>query len=365
MTLRAASCILFALVFATNAFGQNLLWETIADLSGGTDIARAITLSKNAAVVIGNASNTQEEVNDFVVSALRRKDGTTTWTDRVPTDSNVLGLQIASARGRVFASGYAPPAAGFGSDIVVRGYDAVSGALLWSSVWDEGRDDLPQALAAGPSAAVVVGYGGNTPGQNVSFLVRAYRSGEWRVLWDDRVQRSANGTAAWQVAVTRNRVFVAGNVLESGANELIVRAYNAASGTLVWEMSRPATSPVALKAVGPRVLLAGSSSGAGYLGAFDAGSGALLWEDQATEPSSFRDLAVEGNRGVVVGSADGAVLVRSVRCDDRVDPVGRALHAGAGHLGICHDRGRERAVRLRRRCGRGRLRLFRDPGSRA
>ena len=134
--------------------------------------ARAITLSKNAAVVIGNASNTQDEVNDFVVSALRRKDGATTWTDHVPTDSNVLGLQIASAAGRVFASGYAPPAAGFGSDIVVRGYDALSGALLWSSVWDEGRDDLPQALVAGPSAVVVVGYGGNTPGQNVSFLVR-------------------------------------------------------------------------------------------------------------------------------------------------------------------------------------------------
>ena len=106
-------------------------------------------------------------------------------------------------------------------------------------------------------------------------------------------------------------MFVAGNVLESGANALIVRAYNAASGTLAWEMSRPATSPLALKAVGPRVLLAGLSSGAGYLGAFDAGSGALLWEDQVTEPSSFRDLAVEGNRAVVVGSAGGAVLVRS------------------------------------------------------
>ena len=210
MTLRAASCVLFALVFATNAFGQSLLWETIADLSGGTDIARAITLSKNAAVVIGNASNTQDEVNDFVVSALRRKDGATTWTDRVPTDSNVLGLQIASAAGRVFASGYAPPAAGFGSDIVVRGYDALSGALLWSSVWDEGRDDLPQALVAGPSAVVVVGYGGNTPGQNVSFLVRASNPASGAVLWDDRVQRSANGTAAWQVAVARNRVFVAG-----------------------------------------------------------------------------------------------------------------------------------------------------------
>src|SRR4051812_6600873 len=112
--------LLLPAVHPSDVFGQTLLWETVEDLSGGTDMARAITLSKKSVVVIGNSANSAEDVNDFVVHALQRKDGATQWTDRVADRSGIsTQLAIASAQGRIFAAGYAakPDLPGQGSDI--------------------------------------------------------------------------------------------------------------------------------------------------------------------------------------------------------------------------------------------------------
>ncbi len=310
--MRIAWCFLCLLLFSANASGQNLLWEVVEDFSGGTDLARAITLSSRSAVFVGNASNPEDDVNDFVIQSLRRTDGSTRWTDSVDAaPSQLLPLQIASSRGRVFASGYVTGDIPGSTDIVVRGYDALTGALLWNSVWDTGRDDLPQSIAAGPAAVVVVGYGGNTPGHALNFIVRAYDPIGGAVLWEDRVERTDLDAAAWSVAITWNRVFVAGNSLIGGARDLLVRAYNPFSGALVWESTRPSTSPNAIKAVAGRLFLAGSSFNNNYVGAFSARTGDLLWEDDSMQPGFFRDIAVEGNRVVAAGSSGSSLLVRS------------------------------------------------------
>jgi len=311
--VRIACCFLCLLSFSATVFGQPLLWEVIEDFSGGVDVTRALTLSKKSAVFIGNASNPADEVNDFVIQSLRRTNGSVRWTDRVRSFPGLLApLQIASSQGRVFAAGYVPGPTASSTDIVVRAYEALTGTLLWNTVWDAGRDDQPQAIVAGPSAVVVVGYGGNTPGRAVNFIVRAYDPTSGAILWEDRVERSDLGTAAWTVAITRNRVFVAGTTsLLSAGQDLLVRAYHASSGELVWETTRPFTSPTAIKASAGRVFLAGSSSSRSYVGAFDAKSGALLWEDDVTEPGIVRDIAVHGNRVVAAGSSGAALLVRA------------------------------------------------------
>src|SRR5262249_26681007 len=107
MNARIMCCFLCLLFCSANAFGQNLLWEMVEDVSGGTNVARAITLSARSAVFIGNAENSAADVHDFVVQSLRRKDGSIRWTNRVQEAPGLsLGLQIASFQGRVFASGY-------------------------------------------------------------------------------------------------------------------------------------------------------------------------------------------------------------------------------------------------------------------
>ncbi len=312
--MRITLYVLCLLLYSRDMFAQTLLWDVVEDLSGGTDMARAITLTEKSAVVIGNASDSAESVDDFVIQSLRRTNGSVRWTDPVPEAPSLLtAVQIASAQGRVFASGYASGATVGSTDIVVRGYDAFTGTLLWNSVWDTGRDDFPQGIVAGPGAVVVVGYGGDSAGHALNFIVRAYDPLTGAVLWEDRVERQDLDAAAWNVAITRNRVVVAGTVTTtSSARDLLVRAYNAASGALDWEITRPSTNPETIKALAGRVFLAGSSSNHSYVGAFDARSGALLWEDEATDPSSsFRDIAVDGNRVVAVGSSGSALLVRA------------------------------------------------------
>src|SRR5205085_11385473 len=99
------------------------------------------------------------------------------------------------------------------ADIVVNAYDAADGTLLWTDTWDAGRDDTPQAIAAGPSAVIVVGYGGNSPGHLLAFLVRAYDPETGAILWEDRVERSGLDVAARTVTMANNRVIVAGTTV--------------------------------------------------------------------------------------------------------------------------------------------------------
>ena len=89
-----------------------------------------------------------------------------------------------------------------------------------------------------------------------------------------------------------------------------MRAYDISSGALVWETTRPSTSPTEIKASGGRVFLAGSSSNHSYVGAWDPKSGALLWEDESTDSGIFRDISVKGDLVVAAGSSQSALLVR-------------------------------------------------------
>jgi hypothetical protein len=315
-TVRIASWICCCVLFiASDVFGQTLLWETVEDLSGGTDMARAITLSKKSVVVIGNSANSAEDVNDFVVQALQRKDGATRWTDRVPDRSGVsTQLPIASAQGRTFAAGYAakPGLPGQGSDIVIRAYDSTAGTLLWNSVWDIGRDDFPHAIAAGPAAVVVVGVGGNSQTRPLSFIVRAYSPTSGAVLWEDRVERPGNDARASKVVITKNRVFVAGTIAAAGRSDGVLRVYNAASGAIDWEWTRPAMNPAALQVAGGRLFMAGSSSDHSYLGVFDTKSGGLLWENEGTARGGyFSDIAINGNRIVAIDAVGSGLRVHS------------------------------------------------------
>ena len=305
--------LLSVLCLSTAARAQQLIWETVVDPSGGYDLIRAITLTRHAVVVVGNASNSAEGIDDFVVQSLRRANGAVRWTDHVPEAPSILtGVQVASAQGRLFASGYSSGAPAE-TDIVVRGYEAATGRLLWNSVWDTGRDDTPQAIAANAAVVVVVGYGADaTPGHAVNFIVRAYDASNGTVLWEDHVDRPDLESEAWTVAITGNRVYVAGNTVLGDRRDLLVRAYNASSGTLAWEMTRASTSPTSVKAAGGRVFVAGVSSTHSYIGAFDAKRGGLLWEDEGTDSSgNFRDLAVQGQRIAAVGFSQSTVLLRA------------------------------------------------------
>jgi outer membrane protein assembly factor BamB len=294
------------LCLASDGVAQTLRWETVDDIDGAT-LARAITLSKKAVVVIGNAA-----AGDFVIHALRRRDGEPLWTDRVPAHSGIAtDLQIASAAGRIFAAGYAADANGQGgTDTVIRAYDAATGTLLWNNLWDSGRDDFPNAIVAGPTAVVAAGVGANSLTSPLSFLVRAYDPTTGAVLWEDRQSPGERATAT-SVAITRTRVFVSGTTTTGNRTTGLLRVYNAATGALEWSLTRREFF-TGLAVVGRRLVVFGSYFSLSYLGAFDTRTGAVLWEDSGTEPGGYvGDIAIEGDRLIAVGGASRGLRVQS------------------------------------------------------
>lgn len=307
--MRRMCWLLCVLCLSVEAGAQDRLsWEVQQD-SGGGDTARGVALSGGSLVMVGNTTSGGSV--EFVIRALARDSGVETWRDRVPACCGSLGVFVASHGQAVFAAGYVAGAAVSSTDLFVRAYDTPTGALLWENIWDTGQDDLPQGIAASQSAVVVVGYGGDTPGHSLDFIVRAYDPLDGDILWENRLDRNDAEEAAWTVAIDRDRVFVAGTTLTTTGRDLILRAYNLSSGSLIWERGRPMTSPVQLEALGGRVFVAGSAANRPYLAAFEGRNGGLLWEDAAAASGFFRDIAGVSGRVVAVGTAGNGLLVRA------------------------------------------------------
>jgi PQQ-like domain len=297
----------FILMFVSHAYGQSpLLWERQMDISGTADVLRSVSTVGNTAVTAGNASVTgglDLSVQNY------RANGDVRWTDQTPLASNINTRVFSATAGILsFVAGYKSIVSD-NSDIFVRGYNTVTGNVLWSDLIDKGTNDLPQGLAASPSAVVVVGYGGNTA---LNALIRAYHPVTGRVLWENVIDKGDTiDDIAWAVCIDGDQVFVAGtsNVVGASRN-MIVRGYNASTGILLWEIQRRGISPTAITARLGRVFVAGSSNPTNiFLASFKESNGGLIWEDTRLA-GSFVDVEVEDHRVVAVGTSSRGSLVR-------------------------------------------------------
>jgi hypothetical protein len=310
---------LFFLMFASHALAQSaLVWERQKDFSGGADALRSVSIAGNTAVTAGNATVTGGL--DLVVQNYSAN-GDVRWADQTPETTDPAGGIVT----RVFTAslGLISYAAGYKSiiadntDIFVRGYNTVTGHVLWSDVFDKGRDDFPQGLAASPFAVVVVGQGGNksSPLTPLNALIRAYNPLTGRVLWENQIDKGDTlEKIAWAVSIDGAEVFVAGTSNAPGATRnMIVRGYNAVTGTLLWEIHRDGVSPLAITAKSGRVFVAGSINSSNstniFIASFNESNGGLIWEN--TELSgSFVDVEVQDRRVVAVGQSGRGSLVR-------------------------------------------------------
>jgi hypothetical protein len=309
--MRTVFTLLTLILVAANASGQARLdWEVDENFGDNMTLARAVVLSTKTTVVVGNAGAADGGL-DFIVQALGRSAGKPRWTDRVASCCTESKVVVTSLDGVVFVAGYVAGSAPSSTDVVVRAYWAATGALLWESSWGTGHDNLPQAIVASPKGVVVVGYGGNTPGSPLDFIVRVYDRADGTLLWADSQNRNNADTTAWAAAVHGKRVFVAGTTTTATGRNLLVRAYDISSGDLDWELVRVATTPVQLSADQGHVFLAGLSDTHPYLAIYEPRSGSVLWEDEPPVNGIFRDVAVKHHRVVAVGSAGSGLLVRA------------------------------------------------------
>ncbi len=290
---------------------DRLIWEDQFDLAGRTDRAFGITVSSGMAVAIG-VGGTASGGSDLLMRAYDVRTGTLEWQDQRPLASGfITTVVIDDGARKVFGAGYA--ANGPGTDFLVRAYDARTGDLLWEDVVDKGSDDFVQDIAAGQEGVFVVGYGGNTGGSAVGLLVRAYDKGTGNLLWEDQVDHGGQEAAAWQVETEGGLVLVAGSIRGGpDEQEMMLRAYDAGTGHLVWDSHLPMASPNVLAVDADRVYVGGSAVGSegaasAFLAAYDLHAGLLLW--QAAASDVIRDLAVGGSQLFAAGG--GTSLLRS------------------------------------------------------
>ena len=133
-----------------------------------------------------------------------------------------------------------------------------------------------------------------------------------QMLWEEQIDKGDSiDDIAWTVCIDGDRVFVAGTSNAVGATRnMILRAYHATTGALLWEVQRAGVSPTAITARSDRVFVAGSNNVSNaYMAAFNVRKGNLIWEDAST-PGSFRGVQIQDQEVVGAGSSLRGSLVR-------------------------------------------------------
>lgn len=268
------------------ASGQ-LLW---LDHLSGPSAAYDATSSGHRVFVCGSRWTATPFDNDteWVVRAIDARNGQKLWEDIHGATSFNTPWRITSDGSRVFAAGNAPDP---GADIKVRAYDTATGTNLWQALheFDADANEYVRDIDANGAVVAVAGdlYSYTTWHD---FFVAAFDAATGNVLWTDRFDQAGESDGAQAVAVGPHRVFVAGSSSSGGnVSSFLVRAYDLA-GTLVWQDTIDGVQGSAraiavdsglVHAVGHVSFTDGRHGQEMILRTYDAVSGTLQWERRA------------------------------------------------------------------------------------
>jgi len=174
-------------------------------------------------------------------------------------------------------------------------------------------------------------------------IVRSYDAASGQLAWQDAFDRGGSGAQqARSFAVSGNRLFVAGVGTSPAAQEILLRAYDSASGLFHWDRVTPGpkgqgfTFARRVVALDERVFVGSALETAAaadfLLQAYDATTGKLLWEDRRQNMGAanfVNDIAVEGSQVVAVAfGGAGCTPDPTSNCDVYV----RSYHSPTGRL---------------------------------
>jgi DNA-binding beta-propeller fold protein YncE len=194
---------------------------------------------------------------------------------------------VSSDGSRVYVAGYAVTT-GEAENAVVKAYDAVTGAPVWTVSFN-GRADKTDmfrdaGLSADGSVLYVTGFS-KGPGADADIVTMAISTSNGARLWLSRFsgpRRSDDRPEAIAVDPAGRHVFVAGYCNEVGG---VVTAYSAATGAERWHWSNGAAwiFDVGVGAAGSAVFV-GAMKQDGYIAARRGRDGAALWSHRPGGP---------------------------------------------------------------------------------
>ena len=320
----------------------DLLWDDRLHRYFG-DSAEAIALS-GSRVFAGGTSDDKDEYRDFLVRAYDQKTGDVLWDnfyDRALDDDECFA--IAAAGARVFAGGYsygAHAADGGTRDFVVRAYGAQRGDLLWEDTFAvEASSEYVTHIAAQGRYVVALGSI-QTEGYEKDLLIRVYAAQSGQFLWDDRIDIAGGGEYPGGIAIQGRRAFMVGEAENaSGDADILVRAYDVATGSVLWDDQYDSgygdDSPEAVVVGQNRVFVGGVVRGKDtgddwHVRAYDARTGGFLWADTFdldSSDDSVNALEVKGRTLVAAGSGRTGLVP-----DDHSDSIVRAYYGVTGSV---------------------------------
>jgi PQQ-like domain len=298
-------------------------------------------------VFVAGAGIDSGGASDFRVVALERRTGQVAWSNGSrPLDTiGAEAFKVVVAGDRVVAAGHVYVGTGrFGqTQYFIRGYDAVTGSVLWEDR-SIGPFFLDRFFGLAAKSGTVVASGGRV----FNFLARAYDVVSGSSLWSNTFDSGLGFDEAKQVAIHGGQAFVVGEVAQ-GPNgqrrDFFVRTYNLQTGVPGWSSTTDTGGFDFLTNVvskGRNLFVAGvggtdckffSPGPCQWLvRSHDAESGAILWED-------FFDTGGIG-QPVSVVAAEGLVFVAGQAgpaCFDVCDVVLRVHSQAQGQL-IASDR---------------------------
>lgn len=206
--------------------------------------------------------------------------GDVLWEDKLDLgrDTTAAGGLVAS-QGTLFALGVGPNTSSpcGRADILVRAYRPKTGDLRWYSRWNpSGCTDVAAGIVAAAERVVVAGTGNAHRAPPGPLVVRGYDANTGDVAWEDRCFADFSHAAfASGVATDADRVFVAGVCNRSA----FLRAYDAGTGAVLWDGSETTAGMVLLAADGGRLFGVGFTNlNTLLIRAYDAATGTLSWE---------------------------------------------------------------------------------------
>jgi outer membrane protein assembly factor BamB len=333
-----------AVVRAYDAKKGALRWESRFGLGGAFATVDEIVVAGNRLFAVGRAEHGGTlSTNDWTVLALDARTGALLWQDIDDQGPFDEARSVTALGGRIFASGVTTDSTLASRRFTVRAYDAASGALLWEdrvpggNQTSMGGDTADQVVAEGDR---VVAVGLVSDAQRFHMAVRAYDPQSGTLLWSDLVSSGGDVDVGRAAALRGGRVFAAGIggaacLFGSGSNcDWLLRAYDAADGTLLWQQQvdaegGDADQPNVVLAAGKKIVVAGSAGTSPteqvadwLVQVYDTADGSLAWENLLPTPDTYAfptGLALSGTRVLVSGSTldlvgrtqDGDWIVRA------------------------------------------------------
>ncbi len=302
LALVGSVCLLATSSAHARTDAGDLLWQDQFDLAGGQDLGLAVAAGDDRVVVVGSVRTAAGDT-DAAIRTYHAKTGALLWRDQVgAVGVDDQAVAVAMNGRRVVVAVQIGGSGGLGQ-LAVRSYDPKKGTVDWD-VRSPAADVT--GLAMDDGRVVVTGAVLSTGGSQLPFI-RVYSAKRGTLLWADaslpagnvligRVYRYVNRA----VALHGDTAFVMANVTDPDRLwECLVRAYDIARGTLIWEsLSKSSTlncRPLAIGADDHHVFVAGQVGGFiddFYVRAHDAETGTLLWQARTGLGTGFDNAAV-------------------------------------------------------------------------